>query len=297
MTQKTTSRCLECASSSVTPPRHQTVPRVVVWSLRRDGNRRHRLYRWDAELVAEALDLPTAIWGNVKVGRRSRSPTRRHVRESSCPLRVGGRLLAARNYSFGLGTARWLGYVDSDDRFDLAKRLRPTLQRTEKEHPESNCITLPYDYADGELMQDKFRFVRWQDGWKWTDEIHEYLVREPVGHGYCRSTTTSWWFTPARPAHARSLERNIRICTAVRDRAAAAGNNRKVGLMSYYLGQYSAAVPGCEKDAIKYLEAAVSGLGTTTWGATPGCLWRVPTCCWVRRTRRCVGEPSRGTHP
>ncbi len=166
----------------------------------------------------------------------------------------------ARNYAFGLASAKWRGYLDADDTFPRAQRLAPTIRRTEEVSPQTNCIALPYDYAGGELMQDKFRFVRWQDGWTWQDEIHEYLVRNPPGPRMISRYDDLVVVHNHSDEHTEaSLKRNIRICTAVRDRALTAGDERKAALMSFYLGEYAAALG--DPDAIDALVAAQAGLG------------------------------------
>lgn len=150
---------------------------------------------------------------------------------------------AARNFSFGLGSAKWRGFLDSDDVFPTAHHLGAMIRRTEQKSPESNCIALPYDYSENLLLQDKYRFVRWTDGWTWQDEIHEYLVRHPKGprkiskydqlvvqHSFSEENT------------ARSLQRNVRICLALRDRATRENDIEKAALMSFYLGQYASAL-------------------------------------------------------
>lgn len=150
---------------------------------------------------------------------------------------------AARNFSFRLGSAKWRGYLDSDDVFPLAHRLGAMIRRTEQRSPESNCIALPYDYSENLLYQDKYRFVRWQDGWTWRDEIHEYLVRDPAGpRKISKYDKLVVQHTFSEENTARSLQRNVRICLGLRDRAIAENDIEKAALMSFYLGQYASAL-------------------------------------------------------
>lgn len=171
---------------------------------------------------------------------------------------------AARNYAFGLGTATWRGYLDADDVLPNAKNLRPTIRRTEQVSPKSNVIVLPYDYAHGEIVQDKLRFVRWADGWRWVNEIHEEIVRDPPGprfHSRYADLVVRHGYTAEQTR--RSVERNARICAAVREKALAAGDGHKAALMAYYLGLYE-TLPGGDADAaIRWLSEAEAQLGDT----------------------------------
>jgi len=170
---------------------------------------------------------------------------------------------AARNFAYSLGTAKWRGYLDADDVFPDAWKLRPTLTRTEKQSPQSNVISLPYDYnGDGTLMQEKWRLVRWADGWEWQDEIHEHLERKPAGprvHSVIKDLPVIHQHNHGHEFE--SLARNIRICRAVYEKALVSGDGPKAGLMLYYLGLYATVTPGQVNEGVKALEGAAEALG------------------------------------
>lgn len=169
---------------------------------------------------------------------------------------------AARNFAFSLGTATWRGYLDADDTLPGAQRLKPTILDTEKTSPTSNVVVLPYDYANGELVQDKFRFMRWADGWTWVNEIHEEIVRSPPGprvHSRYYDLVVKHRYTAVQTAV--SLTRNKRICQAARQRAIEAGDSVKAATMSYYLGLYETLPGGNAAEAEASLSVAAFNLG------------------------------------
>lgn len=147
---------------------------------------------------------------------------------------------AARQASFLLGTAKWRGYLDADDTFPDAHKLRKALERTARESPESNCISFPYDYERDAMIQDPCRMARWADGWHWEDEIHESLRRKPAGPRMFSMYTDIPVIHDINDARAtRSFDRNVRICTKIYERAKAAGDTFKMGKMAYFLGTYA----------------------------------------------------------
>lgn len=158
---------------------------------------------------------------------------------------------AARNYSFGLATGKWRGFLDADDRFPgFDKFLDLVYDLDEKDDPENelniNCISLPYIYNEGTTDQpSKLRFVRWEDGWTWADEIHENLQRVvapgtpgPRGFGgrrHCSETGLA--VTHTRTDMREALVRNSRIAKKARQAALQAGDYEKAARMGYYVAQ------------------------------------------------------------
>ncbi len=166
---------------------------------------------------------------------------------------------AARQFAFSKGTAIWRGYLDADDVFPQAKRLRPTLKMITEREPRANALAMTYDYTpDGTCPQDVIRFVRWADGWHWQDEIHEHLVRTS-GSRVIAKTDLRVEHLRAEGQAEKSLARNTRICEAIFLKAKEAGDRRKQGMMSYYLGLYCAhaerfgMASGYLRQAIDYL--------------------------------------------
>lgn len=176
---------------------------------------------------------------------------------------------AARQFAFDLGTAQWRGYLDADDRWPGGRtqtgpqNFRRDLENTIKEKPATNCISVEYDYARGELIQDVNRFVRWADGWKWHGKIHEHMIPSPEGsHGRVvsvyRGNPVVHNQTDARVN--RSLVRNIKICKGVYDDPATSRGQR--ALMAHFLADYAWAL-GDRAEAIRYGEEAARALVDT----------------------------------
>jgi len=170
---------------------------------------------------------------------------------------------AARQFAFELGSAKWRMYLDADDTFEDIRKFLPMLERTEREHPEANCISLKYDYALNEMAQDVIRCVRWADGWKWEDPLHEHLV--PVGHARVISKYNDVWVRHQQiPGHAEhSFARNARIA---RRAYAEAATPEKRALWAYYLGDYAAELARGEPayaEAREFYRQAAQGLRGT----------------------------------
>lgn len=167
---------------------------------------------------------------------------------------------AARQFSFDLATSDWRMYLDTDDVVAEAGAIRPTLARTIETHSKCNAVTMVYDYAPT-ITQDVRRLVRWADGWRWEDELHESLVL-PKNRG----AVVSGWkglivsHQPGEGATERSLERNIRIAEKALFRATLRQDPDKVRFWSFYLGQYAGRA-GKLDEAIDYLETAADGFG------------------------------------
>lgn len=177
---------------------------------------------------------------------------------------------AARNYSFSLATGKWRMYLDADDVVDKTKNLKATIKRTEATKPDINLIILPYQYTPS-FLQDKFRVARWADGFTWKDEIHEYLDRPNGVKVMAKYDDYIVTHGPRDGSEVKSLDRNIRICGAAREKAAAAGDERKVALMCYYLGDYAYVLskighPDMAQEAIDNMNAAAEGLAGTNIG-------------------------------
>lgn len=177
---------------------------------------------------------------------------------------------AARNYAFGLGSARWRMYLDADDELKIsgadAHHLKKALQHTEHEHPEVDCIMLRYLYADPIMIQDKFRLVRWDTGWRWEGEIHEEIVPWPV-HG--RRISVYGEITVVHQENRdvqRSITRNVALCTKLYERAGTENNISKRARMAYYLGMYATMHNDLARAKQLFREAA-DGLGFTNLAA------------------------------
>lgn len=176
---------------------------------------------------------------------------------------------AARQYAFDLGTAKWRMYLDADDRAEF-EHLRRMISGTEKDSPASNCISLKYDYASDEMVQDVIRVVRWQDGWRWEDPVHEHMV--PVNHPRIISKYVDVWVRhePNDKFHSnRSFERNIRIAEKAYAEAATV---EKKALWAYYLANYAAEL-GSHDMARQYFREVGDGLGRNNITCEGLCRW------------------------
>lgn len=169
---------------------------------------------------------------------------------------------AARQFAFDLGTAKWRMYLDADDKAEF-KYLREMLAATEKNSPSSNCVSLKYDYVKNQLAQDTIRLVRWADGWRFEDPVHEHLVA--VGHPRIISKYEDVWVrhVPADPQHAtHSFERNLKI----QEKAyLEAKTPEKRALWAYYLAccadQIAVQDPSKYDLARKFYREVGDGLG------------------------------------
>lgn len=182
---------------------------------------------------------------------------------------------AARQFSFDLGTAKWRCYLDADDdATDFKRKLRATMERTELEHPETNCISVKYDYVPNEMAQDTIRIVRWADGWKWEDPVHEHMVRTDAGNvGRVISKYVDVWVKhkPAEPqAHAnQSFARNVLIAEKAFQEAT---RPEKRALWAYYLGNYAYEVGHIDL-AREYYRKMADGLGRNNITCEGLCRW------------------------
>ena len=221
-------------------------------------------------LIAEHFGLGIAAWGAGPLqiengsGRRVILSTFEWVDDFS----------AARQFSFELGSAKWRMYLDADDDgTDLQKKLLPTLENTDTTSPESNCVSMKYDYVPNEMAQDKIRLVRWADGWEFEDPVHEHLV-PTNGQGRRISKWEDVWVrhVPHEPgAHAgRSFERNVRI--AEKAYQSPTVTKEKKALWAYYLGNYAHEV-GQHELARRYYREVGDTLGMNNITCEGLCRW------------------------
>lgn len=170
---------------------------------------------------------------------------------------------AARQFAFELGTAKWRTYLDGDDTFEDGAKLAPMLERTEREHPEANIISLKYAYCDDELPQDVLRLVRWADGWRWEDELHEHMV--PVDHPRVISKYEDVWVRHHKTQEESNaaFDRNVRISEKVIQDPNTPPDKR--ARFSYFLGDYAAEVGDLDLMREYYAQAA-DGLGRCNLG-------------------------------
>ncbi len=182
---------------------------------------------------------------------------------------------AARQFSYELGTARWRGYLDADDDASCFKdRLRPTLERTNRDFPNVNCISIGYRYTtDGGMVQDKLgRIVRWDGGWKWNDPIHENLQRVP---GFGARDISKYTDLVVLHQHATQekinlgFERNVRITEKWYNTAV---DPKKKALAAYYLAIAASGVDQYDI-ARKYFREAIDGLGRLNLSCESLCRW------------------------
>src|SRR5574342_18659 len=169
---------------------------------------------------------------------------------------------AAREFAFGWGKAEWRGYLDADDVLPNAHRLKPTIAHIAKSDPNCNTISMKYQYSS-DMVQEVTRFVRWDDGWKWQDPIHEYLVRTDGNRRIAKIDDLMVVHSGDATA---SLERNKRICKSIRDKSLSEGDSHRVGLMDHYIGMYASA-DGKLDEAIDSLLGAGQALMHTNVGA------------------------------
>ena len=125
-----------------------------------------------------------------------------------------GDFAAARQHSFELASGEWRGYLDTDDVWPspghpaIAESLKlsgqpvpaepsskrngqvPTFEGYLRALPKHvNTLWCPYSYLiddEGKCLQRTWhsRFVRWHDGWAWSDAVHEDL--KPIGGNVAR---------------------------------------------------------------------------------------------------------------
>lgn len=173
---------------------------------------------------------------------------------------------AARNYAFGLANGRWRGYLDADDRFPEAFRFVELLKKIDAESDPSdpyskNCVSLPYVYKENDTVQDSvLRFVRWEDGWQWKDEVHERLERVvepgaggPRGFGGRRHhVETGLPVLHMRTDYDEPFKRNMDIAFSAYSHTDPKADPLKRGRMAYHVAQGLMAA-GDQEAAIGYL--------------------------------------------
>lgn len=176
----------------------------------------------------------------------------------------------ARNYAFELATGKWRGYLDADDEFPKAKNLKPTLQRTEKLHPENNCASIGYAYVAGEVQQDVIRFVKWGEGegpsklgWRWEDEIHEHLTCSPLTRRISKYSDLNVIHHKEPKDHEAAYLRNSRIARKAYDKTT---EPKKKARMAYHLSQ-EAKFLGQYDEAREYISEALEHFENTNIGA------------------------------
>jgi len=194
---------------------------------------------------------------------------------------------AARNYSFELATCRWRGFLDADDSFPgpFTATLCQHIANFEEGRDEGfnvevldrhglpaagtqNCISLPYIYAPGDTVQpEKIRFVRWVEGWRWQDEIHEHLVRtNPPGalrgrrHNVIETLPVTHKKKPED--HAGSFARNARIALLAYN---ATDDAAKRGRMAFYLAE-DAMMRGDFQTALNRFAETMAAHGASNLG-------------------------------
>ncbi len=213
------------------------------------------------QVIAKWFGVTPGFWGGGAIETAGHGRWTKPVRLVLANFTWVDDFSAARQFSFELGTAKWRMYLDADDVAEF-QNLRPTLARTERESPQSNIVSLKYDYLRDEVAQDKLRLVRWADGWKWEDPVHEHLV--PIGHGRVISKYLDVWVRhlPADPAShfGKSGERNIRIIEKAYNEPTC--TKEKKALWAYYLAKCAGEVGQIDL-ARRYYREAADGLGRT----------------------------------
>lgn len=81
---------------------------------------------------------------------------------------------AARQFCFEKATGRFRMFLDSDDVLVDGHKIRPFLMQLEMRQPHVEAVFVPYVYGPLERLET-MRLVRWREGWKWNDAIHERL--------------------------------------------------------------------------------------------------------------------------
>lgn len=122
---------------------------------------------------------------------------------------------AARQFAFEQASGHWRCFLDSDD--VLVGSPREYLMSLEAQNPVAEAVFVPYEYGHLETLPT-MRIVRWRDGWKWTDAIHERLeFRYPDGDGlpdesFVRTTAFKVQHKDKTPEEkAAAIHRNARI--------------------------------------------------------------------------------------
>lgn len=152
----------------------------------------------------------------------------------------------ARNYAFGLATAKWRMYLDADDVLPNAQKLRAGILVTERNSQRSNCISLGYTYIKDRMQQDVMRVVRWADGWVWERALHEHMVRvvdgvpQVGGRVLSKYTDINVVHSPTDEGVRKSLSRNLEICQRERAAALERGDAADLALYGKYIAEYLA---------------------------------------------------------
>jgi glycosyltransferase involved in cell wall biosynthesis len=81
---------------------------------------------------------------------------------------------AARNFTYGLATGKWRMFLDADDTLLNGQKVRDFCRIVAQKHPHVEGFFVPYDYGVDERL-DTMRLVKWREGWRWVDAIHERL--------------------------------------------------------------------------------------------------------------------------
>lgn len=173
---------------------------------------------------------------------------------------------AARNYAFGLATARWRAFLDADDELVSSepRALYNHILGAEKRDPRINAISIPYAYAKDDTQQDTVRVVRWDDGFFWRDEIHEHLVRRAGPR--CISIVADFISVTHHKSPEdmmRAFERNRAIAWPVYQRTT---DPDKKARFAYHLAQ-EAKFAGEFDEALAHLDECIEAYGETNTGA------------------------------
>lgn len=170
---------------------------------------------------------------------------------------------AARNFAFGLASARWRGYLDADDTFPTSSYLRAWVAKMEEQSPDVNCIAMPYVYKATLSEQDTLRFVRWDDGWSWEGAVHEALRSSDGRRKMSLAKAFVVHHDKTPDEEHKSGERNIRI---IQKRYAETRGDPETGPMWAYHYAQAAQVCGEFSLARELLIECLDGLSTTNIG-------------------------------
>lgn len=159
---------------------------------------------------------------------------------------------AARQFAFEQASMPWRMYLDADDELINGRAIRAEIEACEKHRPEANAIMFPYTYRDGDAEQEVLRVVRWADGWKWQDEVHEFLEC-PQGRKRVVVTGIQVLHHKSFAAGIEATERNARIAQKAYN---ATTDAAKKARMAAYLGAH-ANVTGDLDIAVSFYKEAI----------------------------------------
>lgn len=129
----------------------------------------------------------------------------------------------ARQVALDASTARWRIFLDTDDVLNPPKGgLKAFFAELETRQPHVEALFVPYLYGDLEVLET-MRCIRYREGWKWVDAVHERLEFHGRGalpeQAFLRTKAFSVAHKNKSPEEKKAaLVRNARIAQGLLDR-------------------------------------------------------------------------------